>query len=175
MCTSVLAVAVAGSPAWSSIRLDELLSRTDNRLIAADWIREHFPNGVTLYQTGSAYGHVQMHTAGIKGTDRYRQMQFDESTGAFHNADEKLTSWPDLIVVQESRLPYSDISPEIQEIVARSYVLRQTFTAVDSSRRGLIYDQDDAFFLPLAGFNAVVRSGPNLAIHVRCGLTIVPR
>ena len=58
-----LAAGVAVPAAWSSIRLDELLSRTDNRLIAAEWIREQFPGGITLYQTASQYGHLQMQTA----------------------------------------------------------------------------------------------------------------
>ena len=34
----------------------------------------------------------------------------------------------------------------------------------------LVYDWDDAFFLPLSGFSAVSRPGPNLAIHVRRAL-----
>jgi hypothetical protein len=52
-------------------------------------------------------------------------------------------------------------------VLARDYGLEQTFIALDTSLEGLAYDLDDAFFVPLAGFGAVTRPGPNLAMHVR--------
>ena len=74
---------------------------------------------------------------------------------------------PHLIVVQEHPLGYSTVSDGIRRILADAYELKRTFTALDPSHPSLVYDRDDAFFVPLAGFGGVSRPGPNLAIHAR--------
>jgi hypothetical protein len=33
----------------------------------------------------------------------------------------------------------------------------------------LVYDADDAFYVPLSGFEAVERPGPNLDVYVKNG------
>src|SRR5439155_1279600 len=58
-----LAIAAAAPSIAAAVRTDFLLARTDNRLIAADWIRQQYPAGVTMAQTGTVAGQVQMTTA----------------------------------------------------------------------------------------------------------------
>jgi Dolichyl-phosphate-mannose-protein mannosyltransferase len=164
--TWTLAAMVAAPSAWSALQTDRLLTRTDNRLMAARWIHDRFPTGATIYQAGSTYGHVQMQTADPVDASRYRDVSLDNS--AFRDAAGGGTIAPELIVVQECPLPvYCSVPDEIRRRLSREYVLERVFTALDALRPGLVYDRDDAFFVPLAGFDAVERPGPNLSIYRR--------
>jgi hypothetical protein len=162
-----LAVLVAAPSAWSTVRTDRLLSRTDNRLIAARWIHEQFAHGATMYQSGSGYGQIQLQTADPLTAGRYRETRFDEAAGVFRSADGRETAPPELIVLTQCPLTYCDVPDAVRQVVARQYTLAKTFTALDASHPGLVYDRDDAFFVPLAGFDGVSRPGPSLTIHVR--------
>ena len=56
---------------------------------------------------------------------------------------------------------------------ARATALASRYTplcvieAQDLSAKGAIYDWQDEFYLPLAGFGGIWRPGPNLTIYVR--------
>jgi hypothetical protein len=163
-----LAAMIALPAMTNAVRTDWLLAQTDNRLIAAEWIHRAFPHGASMYQSGSTYGHVQMRTAGYSIADRYPQFIFDEATGKFLTPDHA-SAMPDLIVIQRSPLAYSEVPPGIGAIASTHYVLRQTFHAVLERAPHLVYDADDAFYVPLSGFEAVERPGPNLDVYVKNG------
>ena len=164
--TGLLAALVAAPSAWSAIQSDRLLGRIDNRLLAAQWLHDQFRVGATIYQSGSVYGLVQMQTSDPEGGDRYPQVTFDENSARFYDAKGAATPPPELIVVTECPLAYCSVPATLPPVLAR-YVLLQTLTAVDPTYSGLVYDRDDAFFVPLAGFGAVTRPGPNLMIYRR--------
>jgi hypothetical protein len=42
--------------------------------------------------------------------------------------------------------------------------------AADVDDPALVYDREDAIYVPLAGFRAVTRPGPNVEIYAREGL-----
>ncbi len=67
----------------------------------------------------------------------------------------------------ECRLAYCEVPAPLRRLLTADYRLERTFVAHDALAPGLAYDMDDAFFVPLAGFNAVTRPGPNLSIYVR--------
>jgi len=71
---AIVAALIAAPSLWSAIETNRLLARDDNRVIAAAWLRERFPRGASLYQTGSIYGHLQMRqgvrSAVSRGADR---------------------------------------------------------------------------------------------------------
>jgi len=162
--TGFLAVLVAAPSAWSAIQTDRLLSRVDNRLLAAEWIHDQFREGATLYQSGLVYGHVQMQTSDPQGRDRYPEVMLNEERVIFYDREEQRTDLPELIVMIECPLAYCNAPPQLQPVLTE-YVLLRTFTALDPTQPGLVYDRDDAFFVPLAGFAAVTRPGPNLMIY----------
>jgi hypothetical protein len=163
-----LAAILAAPSAWSAAQTDRLLARTDNRLVAADWLGAAFGDGATIYQTGSIYGHVQMQTASPRAAAGFRDVVFDEADGTFRDAGGSQIDPPDVIVVQECPLPvYCRVPDAIRQRLDADYRVAHTLPAVDASRAGLAYDRDDAFFVPLAGFHAVTRPGPNLVVHVR--------
>jgi hypothetical protein len=162
-----LAVAIAAPSAWSAVRIDSLLSRRDNRLLAAEWIAAEYPDGATMYQSGSTYGQVQMRTADLRANERYPQLLFDARARVFRTRDGKRTSPPRVMVVQEHPLSYSRVPDAIRQLSGKSYERQAIFPALDSQYAGLAFDWDDAFYVPLAGFDAVTRPGPNLTIYKR--------
>jgi len=167
MLAWISAAAVAAPSTIAAVRTDWLLTRTDNRLIAAEWIHQHYPGGATIAQTGSIAGHVYMITADPDTAPRYRAVTFDEGSGTFRAGGAESPP-PDVIVLQECPLPYyCDVSDGIRRVLRDGYELQRAFIAVDPSSRTLVYDRDDAFYLPLTGFSAVVRPGPNLSVYRR--------
>jgi len=164
--TWVLAGLVAAPSAWSAIQTDRLLSRTDSRLLAAQWIRDQFPGGATFYQSGSIYGRVQMQTAGWQSSDRYPVLNFDDASAAFYKQDGSKATAPDLLIVTRCPLSYCDPPAALPKILEQ-YVPLRRLPADDANQPGVVYDLDDAFFVPLSGFGAVSRPGPDLLIYAR--------
>jgi len=163
----MVSILVAAPSAVATIRTDLLLARTDNRLIAADWIHSRFPDGVTMAQTGTVAGQLQMSTADETMGARYRNVELDRATGAFAVVRAADASMPDVVVVEECPLPYCSVSEKLRASLGDDYELERAFIAVDTSRAGVVYDRDDEFYVPLAGFDAVVRPGPNIAVYQR--------
>jgi hypothetical protein len=163
----VLSILIAAPSALAAVRSDRLLARTDNRLIVADWIHVEYPDGVTMAQTGTVAGQVQMTTAGDATAARYRSVDLDRATGAFAIADHDTRRMPDIVVVEECPLPYCSVSGHMRRVLRDEYDLQRTFVVIDASREGLVYDRDDEFYVPLAGFDAVSRPGPNITIYKR--------
>jgi len=164
-----MAVIVAAPSAWSAVQTDRLLSRTDSRVLAAAWIRQQFTGGATIYQSGSSYAHVQMPIFEDRSNGGYREVAFDDASGTFLAADGARTESPDLIVRPQCALSYCDAPPRLATVLD-GYTPLATFVAVDVGAAGrLVYDRDDAFFVPLAGFSGAIRPGPDEVIYVRRG------
>jgi hypothetical protein len=162
-----LAIAAAMPSIVSAVWTDVLLSRTDNRLVAADWIRSEYPNGISIAQTGTVAGQVQMTTAAdpeIAAT--YRALRFQPESGKFLQPDDSEGS-PELILVEECPLSYCDVPQQWFTVLRQGYHVERTFPAFDGASHSLVYDRDDDFYLPLAGFDAVVRPGPNITAYRR--------
>ena len=162
-----LAILVAIPSTLATIRIDRLLASTDNRLIAAAWIATEFPDGTTLYQSGAQYGQVQMQTSAGNRRERYPRIMFNEETGIFTADDGTAASSPAVVVIQEHPLTYSRTPESVRRFLNSGYQLRASFAALDSADPRLVFDEDDAFYVPLDGFDAVARAGPNLMIYER--------
>jgi hypothetical protein len=150
----IIAALVAAPSLWSAIETDRLLQRVDNRLLAAAWLRENFQDGASLFQTGSSYGHLQMQKEGFVPDLRYSEVPIDA------------TPAPDIIVVLRCPLGYCDVPAGLNRALS-GYVPLIAFVAARLDDPELVYDRDDAFFVPLAGFRAVTRPGPNVEIYGR--------
>jgi Dolichyl-phosphate-mannose-protein mannosyltransferase len=162
-----LALAVAWPSLSSAIQTDRILTRTDTRVLAAEAIHRIFPCGATVYQSGLIYGHVQMRVADPAHAHAFTPVTFDESTGVFQSGEYAAAELPALIVIQQSPLAYSRIPEKIRRILSQYYSEQEHVDGVDTSDAALVYDYDDAFFVPLAGLRAVTRPGPNVRIYVR--------
>jgi 4-amino-4-deoxy-L-arabinose transferase-like glycosyltransferase len=162
-----IAAAAAAAPSLvSAMHTDLLLSRIDSRLIAAQWIHDRYPDGVSIAQTGTVAGQVQMATAAHDTPERYPALAFEPESGRFFTPDGRDGS-PQLIIVEQCPLAYCGVPDRWLTVIRDRYELDQTFVSYDESSPGLVYDRDDDFYLPLAGLSAVERPGPNITIYRR--------
>ena len=156
MLAAIIAALTAAPSLWSAVETNRLLARDDNRVTAASWLRERFPQGASLYQTGSVYGHLQMRE-GIVPDPRYPEVPIGGPPA------------PDVIVVLRCPLDYCEVPAAMDSILA-AYVPLGFFVASRLNDPSLVYDRDDAFYVPLSGFRAVTRPGPNVEIYSRSDL-----
>ena len=141
------------------------MAQTDNRVVVSRWFDEHVPAGSSVLLSGSQYGYIQTNRA-----MSYRTWVWDKNHLAFVSDREKrkrMTGRPAWILLQESPLP-SETQPEVTTLLRDGYSEAMTFDAFtpDPTR---VYDQQDAFFVPYAGFQGVTRPGPNYRLYKRIG------
>lgn len=162
---AVLSGLIVWPSARSVVMFDRLLTERDSRLVAADWMLANVPPGSDIYQTGNGYGHVQLE---FSRPFRYRHWTWEG--GRFRSARrpfERTSAWPEWIVVHQSPLPYSHVPGEVARRLRTDYMLVHFVRAVDPNDSHNVYDVQDAFFVPFAGFTHVMRPGPNIFIYRR--------
>ncbi len=146
--TAALLTAVILWPsARSVIAFDRLLTREDSRLIARRWIEQHVPPGATIAQIGAANAKVY-----VAGDERYVAAPTD--------------SRPALIVIVSSPITGA-ATEDIAPLLAQEYDLSFEEQVVSENDPAHIYDRQDEFYLPLAGFDRIERPGPNVRVYVR--------
>jgi hypothetical protein len=140
--------------ALSVISFDRLISRPDSRLLARRWVESQFPHGTTIAQLGTETGHVFLH---------------DLNEKRYVRAAVTRRARPDLVIIHSSPLrPGPPGLSEVRRILATDYELAYNRNVV-GDHPGNIYDRQDDFYLPLAGFKGVERPGPNFSIYIRRG------
>jgi hypothetical protein len=157
---AILAIAMAGPSFVKAVRMDRVLARADTRGLAAEWIAAQVPVGASILLTGSKVGHPDLWRR--RAPPPWAIWRYDESRRGFLIPSGFTTTWPDWIVVQESPLvAYSSVPDSVRAALTR-YDLRQSFIASSAPH---VFDQQDAFYLPLDGFDGVARPGPNLYMY----------
>jgi hypothetical protein len=161
--TAVLAVLVIVPSVVSVVRFDRLVARTDSRVLAARWLRDSLPPGSSVYQSGGLYGLV------VGGTPGVERWSYDERRDVFLAGGRSTGELPEWIVLQESPLVlYSEVPAGVRAHVASpEYELVQAFVATDPAATGNVFSEQDAFFLPITGFQGVRRPGPNFYVYRR--------
>jgi len=167
---AALALIVASPSAMRVVRLDRLLSQPDSRLLAARWIESAFPDGASVGQSGVRYGRVQLTVDSSGRVGRYPMLEYNPKQRTFAEPGHRPVDAPDVIVIQQSPLPhYAEASPPSRDLLEGRYTLGTIVPAFAPERPGQrrVYDWQDAFYVPLEGFEGVERPGPNLLIYVR--------
>lgn len=157
----VLSLVLAGPSAWRLWNFDSFLTRTDSRLIAAEWLGSRVPPGARVYQSGSRYGHVVLPVP-------YVPIVFDEAAARFRAATGRVSdALPDWIVIPRSPLTYYSQTPApVAALIGECYALEQTIVGVGADPAAR-FDQQDAFYVPLAAGDAATRPGPDIAMYRR--------
>jgi hypothetical protein len=152
-----IAACVIAPSAWSVVRFDLLLGRTDSRLLAADWIRTRFRNGATIGEVGRL------------STRRYFPREEDGRPSRYISEEIRDEGQrPDALVVPTSLFDPTPEFPPAAMTLAQQYVPMHVVPAFDpSAAAGVVYDWQDEFYLPLRGFHAILRRGPTLTMYVR--------
>jgi Dolichyl-phosphate-mannose-protein mannosyltransferase len=168
--TALLAIAVVGSSVVTVWEFDRVLGADDSRVVVARWFFDNVPTGSTLLQSGSRYGLVQFWDRRFA----YKEWRWDGGRRVFLMDGARLSASdrPDWIIVQDSPLP-SATQEVVTQLLRADYVRAADFTAFTPAD-DLIYDQQDAFFVPFAGFDHVVRPGPNFSVYRREGVPVQP-
>jgi hypothetical protein len=150
------AIAVVAPTARKALLLDRLLATTDNRVIVARALVETLPPNSVMYQSGETYGYVPM---AIDGRDVARVSAYNDGSGKFDSGV------PDWILVQRSPLVlYSAVPLGLERLLHERYVLVRRFPT-EEDRSDRIYDQQDAFYLPLNGLEGITRPGPAFELY----------
>ena len=149
---AAMAMAVGFDSASRSIALDRLLSQPDSRAVAAALLKaRYYPRGASVFQNGSVYGQVPLVPEGI-----YPVLPPDRL--------------PQLVIVQTSPLTaYSDRPADLAATITGHYqpLMRIDVERPGAASREAIFDQQDAFYVPVVGFERFVRPGPAIEVFER--------
>jgi 4-amino-4-deoxy-L-arabinose transferase-like glycosyltransferase len=150
LTTAALLAVVGADSASRSVALDRLLSEPDSRAMAAEFVQSRYPDGASVYQAGSGYGRVMLAP----------ETSYPEWP---------LTFEPRLVFVQTSWLAaYSRLTPSLRDDLARRYRLIHYVDVEDRASAVVpVFDQLDAFFVPLSGFERFTHPGPIIEIYER--------
>ena len=158
--TAVVALVVA----WPSMRsvwaLNRVLAATDNRVVVEQYFAEHVPAGSSLLQSGSRFGHARF--AGRLG---YKEWRWDGGRNTFMLDGARASGRPDWILLQDSPLP-STTQDIVSTYLHEGYATVAQFKA-STLDADIVYDRQDAFFVPFTGLERVVRPGPNFTLFKR--------
>ncbi len=147
-------IGVLWPPVHSVVMFDVLMARIDNRLLARRWVEQRFQAGTTIAQIGEAGGHVFLHD---DSEVRYTTVEFSR---------ESLR--PEIVILQSSPLMAAPELGDMEHVLTTDYILGfASEVAVPDPHN--VYDLQDEFYLPFAGFQRIERPGPNLKIYIRRG------
>lgn len=193
LVVSVLTLLVAVPSMMRTCRSNALLARKDSRLIGREWFEGYVRPGATVYQSNSGWGRIAI-ASGVasfssdtvatphrryllrartqylsrRGLPEYEEWDFDEEAGSFSAPKGSCNTTPEFIVTESSPLVlYSRVPQRIQRLLDSEYVLVHEIIAHDERAWRAAYDEQDAFYLPYAGFAGVIRPGPNLRFYRR--------
>lgn len=161
----VLTIVVAWPGVRRSVAFDRLLGQEDNRVRTAAWLESTFAAGTTLFQTGgSLYGRFQ-----FTRPPKFAEWTWDDPGEGFHARGRAIAGWPQVVVVQRSPLKsYHALPDRMRALLQAKYRSIKTFF-VETSAQGPppVYDLQDAFFVPLDGFEHLSRPGPSFEVFER--------
>lgn len=159
LAVAAAALVVVAPSAWAVFQLDRLLAVTDNRVVTARALAGLVTPDDVVYQSGSSYGRVPL---GLEQGATPVEVAFDAETSAFSPRD------PTWVIVQRSPLEmYSRVPATLEAALHDRYALVARFPTGDDGRTRRVFDQEDAFYVPMAGFDGLRRPGPAFDVYRR--------
>ena len=156
---AVAAVAVATTASVNSVRLDQLLSRTDTRVLAGNWLTAQVRPDESLYDAGEQ-GYQRVFLGNVRA-HVWRFGTSDVAAKIFRRTDQ-IPDW--LLLAQSPLEAYTPVPDELRQLATERYDLATIIRAASEPDPG-VYDPQDGFFLPIARFEAILRPGPTVAIY----------
>jgi hypothetical protein len=154
-----LALLVAAPSAINAAWFDLILARKDTRVIAREWLEPRLTPDSTLHDGGGEYAHLDL------GGVPYHQWYFDPQAETFGDPQGRNPEW--LVLPESPVTSYTNVPIALKLLAARDYDLLQLIRGT-GTRQGLaMYDQQDAFFMPVSGFSSIERPGPTIRIYHR--------
>jgi 4-amino-4-deoxy-L-arabinose transferase-like glycosyltransferase len=157
-----IALLVLAPSAVSVAQIDRLFAATDSRLVLADWIRANVRPGSSVYFAGNIVVQPIVDLGSIK-TLRYWTHRAGRS---FDDERRPVAGIPEWLVIPETVVPeYSYCPPDVRVLARERYDVVQVIKAMELE--GNLFDLQDAFYYPYAGFHDVRRGGPNYVVYAR--------
>src|SRR6266542_2020006 len=154
-----LALAFAFWGMVNCIWFDALLAKKDTRVIARAWLDAHVTRDETFYEAENPYARLDLHGFAA------HEWRYDPATESFVDAGGRTPDW---LVLHESPVwTYATAPAALRRLAAEKYDVVQTIAATRGASRSAVYDLQDAFFMPVAGFRTVIRPGPTVLIYRR--------
>ncbi len=156
---AVVFLFIAGPALVNCIWFDALLARTDSRVLASRWLKEHVEPDATLHDAGSSYSRLDLRDI------RYHAWSFDAEKNSFGDPAGRTPDWL-VFHISPLRL-YSGVPWPLRRLADEHYTLESRIDATPGRSRDAVYDLQDAFFMPFYGFHTVKRPGPTIEIYKR--------
>jgi len=158
----LLALLVVAPSATAVGQLDRLFAAKDSRLVLADWIRAAIKPGSTVYFGGN----IVVEPIVDIGSTRTLRYWTHRDGWRFDEQRRPVDGIPDWLVIPETAVPqFSYCPPEVQRLARERYDVVYSVKAMELS--GNLFDRQDAFFYPYAGFQGARRGGPNYVVYAR--------
>ena len=150
---TLLVCALVAAPFSRSLRVDSMLARTDTRWLARSWLNDNLATDTRLWVSGGLFFAHQSLPSGVQPT------AVPEHRAGHSNVY--------VMTVEHPGLPFfGQVPDELWAWLASRAVREAQFVgtlAAGNDALG-VYDPTDANYLPLGGFGAVQRPGPNIEI-----------
>ncbi|HEY7500557.1 MAG TPA: glycosyltransferase family 39 protein [Vicinamibacterales bacterium] len=159
LTVGVLAAIVAVPAIVQSARLDRLLARTDTRVLAREWLAPRLKADDSLHDSGGTYARLDLQDL------RFHQWAYDPASSSFGHPD---GATPDWLVLHDSPLRlYASAPATLRQLAADKYELLFAVRATTGRSGSVVYDLQDAFFLPMSDLETAERPGPTIRIYRR--------
>jgi hypothetical protein len=152
---TVATLVLAAEPVASIVAHDAIASRTDTRVQASGWLRQHLPTGARVAVVGTefwGYGEP-MAPPGIE----FVRIKPDAAA-----LDETGAHW---LVAHDHPLFSSRVDPQAFAQLEPRLRLVAEFDPFTGPREDAIFEPADAYYIPTHGFSAVSRPGPRVRVY----------
>jgi hypothetical protein len=152
---AVTALVLTLQPLAASIAHDRLAARTDTRVQATRWLASHVRGGARVAIIGTqiwAWGRPQM-PPGVEFVDMQPTLAALDAAHA------------DFLLAHEHVLFSSHVDSEALAVLAPRLDLLAEFDPTCGRPGKALFEEADAYYLPIAGFGAVCRGGPYIRIY----------
>ncbi len=152
--TAVIALLVF-EPLRASIAFDRVVARTDTRVLASDWLQHNVPPGSVVAVAGMVFwvwGEPRIPAGLVRRRTDLDEQEFRKTAARY-------------LVTHDHPLFSSTIDPAALARLAPQLRLRAEFDPFVGPAAQAAFDAQDAYYVPIAGFDAVERPGPIIRIY----------
>jgi hypothetical protein len=146
---------LVAEPLWRSVQHDRIAAETDTRVLASSWLRENASAGGKVVIAGTVFwswgepwvpAPLELVRTGLDAPAL-------EAAGIH---------W---VVTHDHTVFASNMDPEVIAKLGDRLKLRAEFDPFRGPREEASYDFQDAYYIPMAGFDVVSRPGPAIRIY----------
>ncbi|MBM4267301.1 MAG: glycosyltransferase family 39 protein [Deltaproteobacteria bacterium] len=152
---AVAALVLVAEPLARSVAHDRIASREDTRVLASRWLEEHVPPDARVAVAGTVFwgwGEPWIPPPREMVRTRLDAAEIDASGASF-------------LLTHDHVLFASRVDPAALAALSGRLELRAEFEPFVAARDEARFDLQDAFYIPMAGFGAVERPGPQVRIY----------